>query len=54
MVDGWYEQITVGDQAVTERHYRITPEGTRRWNEARIFYEQVVARASTKLRWSDA
>ena len=54
LVDGWYEQITVNDQAVTERHYRITSEGTRRWNEARVFYEQVVARASTKLRWSDA
>ena len=24
LVDGRYEQITVGDQAVTERHYRIT------------------------------
>ena len=53
LVDGWYEQITVGDQAVTERHYRITPEGTRRWKDARAFYEHV-ARAATKLRWSDA
>jgi DNA-binding PadR family transcriptional regulator len=53
LVDGWYEQLTVGDQAVTERHYRITAEGTRRWKEARAFYEHV-ARAATKLRWSDA
>src|ERR671913_257359 len=53
LVDGWYEQVTVGDQAVTERHYRITPDGTRRWKEARAFYEHV-ARAATKLRWSDA
>ena len=53
LVDGWYEQITVRDQAVTERHYRIAPEGTRRWKEARAFYEHV-ARASAKLRWSDA
>ena len=53
LVDGWYEQITVGDQAVTERHYRITADGTRRWNDARAFYEHV-ARASGKLRWSDA
>lgn len=53
LVDGWYEQVTVGDQAVTERHYRITADGTRRWNEARAFYQQVV-RASAKLRWSDA
>ncbi len=53
LVDGRYEQITVGDQAVTERHYRITPDGKKRWNEARAFYEYV-ARAATKLRWSDA
>ena len=53
LVDGWYEQITVRDQAVTERHYRIAPDGTRRWNEARAFYEHV-ARAAAKLRWSDA
>jgi DNA-binding PadR family transcriptional regulator len=53
LVDGWYEQITVGDQAVTERRYRISGEGKRRWNEARAFYEHV-ARAATKLRWSDA
>lgn len=54
LVDGWYEPVVVGDQSVTERRYRITAAGTRRWNEARAFYEQVVARASTKLRWSDA
>src|SRR5215207_6991029 len=53
LVDGRYEQITVGDQAVTERRYRITAEGKKRWSEARAFYEYV-ARAATKLRWSDA
>jgi DNA-binding PadR family transcriptional regulator len=53
LVDGWDEQITVGDQAVTERRYRISSEGKRRWNEARAIYEHV-ARAATKLRWSDA
>jgi DNA-binding PadR family transcriptional regulator len=53
LVDGWYEQVTVGDQAVTERRYRITADGKRRWNEARAFYEHV-ARAATRLRWSDA
>lgn len=53
LVDGWYEQITVGDQAVTERHYKITAEGTRRWNDARAFYEHV-ARSTATLRWSDA
>jgi DNA-binding PadR family transcriptional regulator len=51
LVDGWYEQITVGDQLVTERHYRITADGTRRWNQARAFYDHV---ATTTLRWSDA
>jgi len=53
LIDGWYEQITVGDQAVTERRYRISADGKRRWNEARAFYEHV-ARAATKLGWSDA
>lgn len=53
LVEGWYEQITVGDQAVTERRYRISAAGKKRWNEARSFYEHV-ARAATKLRWSDA
>ena len=53
LVDGRYEQITVGDQAVTERRYRITAEGKKRWSDVRAFYEHV-ARAATKLRWSDA
>ena len=53
LVDGWYEQITVGDQLVTERRYRITGDGKKRWNEARAFYEHV-ARVASKLRWSDA
>ena len=53
LINGWYEQVTVGDQAVTERRYRITADGKRRWNEARAFYEHV-ARAAAKLRWSDA
>ena len=53
LIDGWYEQITVGDQAVTERRYRISADGKRRWNEARAFYEHV-ARSATKLGWSDA
>jgi DNA-binding PadR family transcriptional regulator len=53
LIDGWYEQITVGDQAVTERHYRITADGKRRWNDARAFYEHVF-RAAARLRWSDA
>lgn len=53
LVDGWYEQITVGDQAVTERRYRMSSEGKRQWNAARDFYQHV-ARSAAKLRWSDA
>ena len=53
LVEGWYEQITVHDQAVTERRYRITPEGLRLWRNAQAFYEDV-ARVSAKVRWSDA
>ena len=52
-VEGWYEQVTVGDQAVTERRYRITPEGARLWVRAQGFYEDV-ARLSARVRWSDA
>lgn len=52
MVEGWYEQIVVGDQAVTERRYRITPAGARLWARARGFYEEV-ARLS-RVRWSRA
>src|SRR3954462_3853227 len=52
LVDGWYEQVTVGDQAVTERRYRLRPAGARLWAEARDFYTTVIAR--TAARWSDA
>ena len=53
LVEGWYEQITVGDQAVTERRYRITSDGLRLWTKARGFYDEV-ARLSSRVRWSDA
>ena len=53
LIDGWYEQITVGDQAVTERRYRITPEGRKLWSKAQSFYDEV-ARLSSRVRWSDA
>ena len=53
LVDGWYEQVTVGDQAVTERRYRITAAGSRAWRETRAFYESV-SLASTERRWSRA
>jgi DNA-binding PadR family transcriptional regulator len=53
LVEGWYELITVGDQSVTERRYRITPEGSRLWVRAHSFYEDV-ARLTSRVRWSDA
>jgi DNA-binding PadR family transcriptional regulator len=53
LVEGWYEQIVVGDQAVTERRYRITPDGARLWRKAQGFYEEV-GRLSSRVRWSDA
>lgn len=53
LVEGWYDQLTVGDQAVTERRYRITPEGVRLWRKAQGFYQDV-ARLSSSVRWSDA
>lgn len=54
LVEGWYEQITVGDQAVTERRYRLRPAGARLWTEARDFYAEIAARGVASARWSDA
>src|SRR3954454_12470286 len=52
LVDGWYEQVTAGDQAVTERRYRLRPAGAKLWTEARDFYTAIIGRTSS--RWSDA
>jgi DNA-binding PadR family transcriptional regulator len=52
LVAGRYEQIVVGDQAVTERRYQITADGQRLWARAHDFYTEV-GRMS-KLRWSNA
>ena len=51
LVEGWYEQITVGDQAVTERRYKIKPAGARVWRETAEFYR---ATGKSRERWSDA
>jgi hypothetical protein len=51
LIDGWYEQIAAGDQAVTERRYRIRAAGTKLWTEARDFY---AAQIDGAPRWSDA
>ena len=54
LVEGWYEQVTVGDQAVTERRYRITREGARLW-AARARASTTRSRACRRgVRWSDA
>ena len=37
LVDGWYEQVTVGDQAVTERRYRLTADGKKQASDHRTF-----------------
>src|ERR1043165_5945962 len=38
LVEGWYEQIVVGDQAVTERRYTLKPLGRKLIEETRRFY----------------
>jgi DNA-binding PadR family transcriptional regulator len=53
LVEGWYDQITIGDQAVTERRYRVTPAGARAWEDTRAFYENA-GLAVARERWSDA
>ena len=45
LIEGWYEQITVGDQAVTERRYRLRPAGSRQLQETRAFYERAASLA---------
>jgi len=53
LIEGWYEQIKVGDQAVTERRYRILSAGTKLWTQTRAFYESVVVE-SAEEGWSNA
>jgi DNA-binding PadR family transcriptional regulator len=53
LVEGWYEQIAVGDQKVTERRYRIRPAGAKLWEQTRSFYERV-GLAVTRQEWSNA
>jgi hypothetical protein len=52
LVEGWYEQIVVGDQAVTERRYRIRSVGIRVWTYTRSFYEEVSV--ASNRGWSNA
>ncbi len=43
LVEGWYTQDVIEGQIIKERHYRITPAGTRAWRECRRFYAQAIA-----------
>jgi hypothetical protein len=43
LVDGWYEQVVVGDQAVSERRYRLKPAGQRLWDATCAFYARAAA-----------
>jgi DNA-binding PadR family transcriptional regulator len=52
MVEGWYEQVVVGDQAVTERRYGLKPLGRKLIGETRRFYTSTAA-ATLKRRLSD-
>ena len=53
LVEGWYEQVQTGDQAVTERRYRTTAAGSRMWRQTRAFYE-MVSLGVARRRWSNA
>ena len=53
LIEGWYEPVIVGDQAVRERRYRITVAGARAWRQTRSFYE-TVATAAAQGRLSNA
>ena len=53
LVEGWYEQVRVHDQSVTERRYRITARGAKAWSQTRAFYD-AVALAAGQGRWSNA
>src|SRR5579864_812418 len=53
LVLGAYAPVIVGDQAVTERRYQITPAGLKVWEQARAFYAAVGAAVRAR-QWSDA
>src|SRR5258708_38749829 len=53
LVEGWYEQVTVGDQAVTERRYRATVAGVSMWETSYSFYAGVRLKVA-ETPWSNA
>lgn len=46
LVVGWYEQVTIGGQVVTERRYRLTAAGRAAWAETRAFYAEAALPSS--------
>jgi hypothetical protein len=52
LVEGWYEQVVVGDQAVTERRYTLKPAGRKLVEETQRFYTSTAA-ATLKKQWSN-
>jgi DNA-binding PadR family transcriptional regulator len=48
LVEGWYDQVQVGDQMVTERRYRITAEGRKEWAATHAFHEAVARLSSPR------
>jgi len=52
LVEGWYDQVLVGDQAVTERRYTLKPLGRKLVDETRRFYT-TTATSTLKRRLSD-
>ena len=51
LVEGRYEQVIAGDQAVTERRYTLKPAGRKLVEETRRFY--TAAAATLKKQWSN-
>jgi len=43
LVEGQYHQEVVDGQILRERHYRITPAGSRAWEASRRFYVDAIA-----------
>ena len=52
LVEGWYEQVVVGDQSVTERRYTLKPTGRKLVDENRRFYTSAAA-TTLKKQWSN-
>lgn len=53
LIEGRYEQVTTGSQAVTERRYTLRARGRELWSQARDFYAAATGTARDP-RWSDA